>query len=78
MALLNGYVQATEIMRDIDQYVVPPQLEARPASWAAWCWPSKPILALTASDRTFPVIFPLRFLNLNCGFLYSEGFSNTA
>jgi fructokinase len=24
--LLNGYVQATEVMRDIDQYVVPPQL----------------------------------------------------
>jgi fructokinase len=24
--LLNGYVRATEVMRDIDQYVVPPQL----------------------------------------------------
>ena len=27
--LLNGYVRATEVMRDIDQYVVPPQLEGR-------------------------------------------------
>jgi len=26
VVLLNGYVQATEIMRDIDQYVVPPLL----------------------------------------------------
>jgi fructokinase len=29
VALLNGYVQATEIMRDINQYVVPPQLGGR-------------------------------------------------
>lgn len=29
VALLNGYVQATEIMRDIDQYVVPPLLGGR-------------------------------------------------
>jgi len=26
---LNGYVRATEVMRDIDQYVVPPQLGGR-------------------------------------------------
>ena len=29
VGLLNGYVRATEVMRDIDQYVVPPQLEGR-------------------------------------------------
>jgi fructokinase len=29
VALLNGYVRATEIIRDIDQYVVPPQLGTR-------------------------------------------------
>lgn len=27
--LLNGYVRATEVMRDMDQYVVPPQLGTR-------------------------------------------------
>ena len=27
--LLNGYVRATEVIRDIDQYVVPPQLEGQ-------------------------------------------------
>jgi fructokinase len=27
--LLNGYVQATEVIRDVDQYVVPPQLGGR-------------------------------------------------
>ena len=27
--LLSGYVRATEVMRDIDQYVVPPKLEGR-------------------------------------------------
>jgi fructokinase len=27
--LLNGYVRAPEVMRDIDQYVVPPQLGGR-------------------------------------------------
>ena len=29
VALLNGYVRAPEVMRDIDQYVVPPQLGGR-------------------------------------------------
>ena len=27
--LLNGYVRATEVIRDLDQYVVPPQLGDR-------------------------------------------------
>ena len=29
VSLLNGYVRAPEVMRDIDQYVVPPQLGGR-------------------------------------------------
>jgi fructokinase len=29
VGILNGYVRATEVMRDIDQYVVPPQLGGR-------------------------------------------------
>ena len=29
VGLLNGYVRAPEVMRDIDQYVVPPQLGGR-------------------------------------------------
>jgi len=50
MALLNGYVRAPEVMRDIDQYVVPPQLGGRAESWAAWCWRSRPTPGLTANS----------------------------
>ena len=34
VGLLNGYVRATEVMRDIDQYVVPRNSKAGPAFWA--------------------------------------------
>jgi len=48
--LLNGYVQATEVMRDIDQYVVPPQLGGQAGVLGGWCWRSTPTRDWTAND----------------------------